>query len=96
VLVPRPETSHCEWKGRAICYDVVSGDARAEKAAGGYSDPPSPSRDLTDHVAVDAGPMDACWIGGERVGPQPGGLYGRWVTSRVAGPLKGAPGTWGG
>ena len=31
----------------------------------------------------------------ERVEPQPGGFYGGWVTSRVVGPFKGAPGTWG-
>jgi uncharacterized protein (DUF427 family) len=95
VLVPRPETSHCEWKGRAIYYDVVSGDARAEKAAWGYPDPTPRFRDLTDHVAVYAGPMDAGWIGDERVEPQPGGFYGGWVTSRVVGPFKGTPGTWG-
>lgn len=95
VLVPRPETSGCEWKGRAVYFDVVSGDARAAKAAWGYPDPTPRFRDLKDHVAVYAGPMDACWIGGERVAPQPGGFYGGWVTSRVVGPFKGAPGTWG-
>ncbi|MEM6289297.1 MAG: DUF427 domain-containing protein [Bacteroidota bacterium] len=95
VLVPRPETSGCEWKGRAVYYDVVSGEARAEKAGWGYPDPRPPFEALTDHVAVYAGPMDACWIGDERVEPQPGGFYGGWITSRVVGPFKGAPGTWG-
>ena len=28
-----------------------------------------------------------------RVVPQPGGYYGGWITSRVSGPFKGAPGT---
>ena len=94
-LEARPETSGCEWKGLAVYFDVVSGGERAEKAAWGYPDPRAPYRALRDHVAVYAGPMDACWIGDERVAPQPGGFYGGWVTSRVVGPFKGPPGTWG-
>ena len=34
-----------------------------------------------------------CYVGGERVQPQPGGFYGGWVTSNVVGPFKGEPGT---
>ena len=34
-------------------------------------------------------------VGDERVEPQPGGFYAGWITSRVVGPFKGAPGTWG-
>ena len=95
VLRARPETSGCEWKGRAVYFDVVAGGERAEKAAWGYPSPTPRFSALTDHVAVYAGPMDACWIGDERVTPQPGGFYGGWITSRVAGPFKGEPGTWG-
>jgi uncharacterized protein (DUF427 family) len=95
VLQPREGSSHCEWKGRAVYFDVVAGGRRAEKVAWGYPDPTPRFRALKDHVAVYAGPMDACWVGDERVEPQPGGFYGGWVTSRVAGPFKGAPGTWG-
>jgi hypothetical protein len=39
--------------------------------------------------------MDACFVGTERATPQPGGFYGGWVTSRVAGPFKGVPGSAG-
>ncbi|MEM0964141.1 MAG: DUF427 domain-containing protein [Bacteroidota bacterium] len=95
VLVSRPETSHCEWKGRAIYYDIVSGEHRAEKAGWGYPSPTPRFADLKDHVAVYAGPMDACWVGDDRVTPQPGGFYGGWITPRVAGPFKGIPGSWG-
>jgi Nif11 domain len=35
--------------------------------------------------------MDACWLDGERVIPQPGGFYGGWITSTVEGPFKGDP-----
>ena len=36
-----------------------------------------------------------CLVDGETVVPQAGGFYGGWITSRVAGPFKGEPGTWG-
>jgi hypothetical protein len=32
---------------------------------------------------------------GGPVEPQEGGFYGGWITSRVVGPFKGAPGTLG-
>ena len=40
-------------------------------------------------------PMDACYVGDEIAKPQPGHFYGGWVTSKVVGPFKGAPGTMG-
>ena len=39
--------------------------------------------------------VDRCTVDGEVVEPQPGGFYGGWITSRVTGPFKGAPGTRG-
>lgn len=95
VLRARPETSGCEWKGLAVYFDVVSGGAVAEKAAWAYPDPRERYAALRDHVAFYPAAMDACWIGDDRVEPQPGGFYGGWVTPRVVGPFKGAPGTWG-
>ncbi len=32
-----------------------------------------------------------CFVGDEQVAPQPGGFYGGWVTSNLAGPIKGDP-----
>jgi hypothetical protein len=46
---------------------------------------------LAGRVAVYAPPMDACEVDGEVVTPQPGRLYGGWITSAVAGPFKGVP-----
>ena len=37
--------------------------------------------------------MDACFLGEERVIPQPGAFYGGWITKDLIGPFKGAPGT---
>ncbi len=50
---------------------------------------------LDDRVAVYAGEMDRCILGGEVVEPQPGGFYGGWVTKDLAGPFKGVPGSMG-
>ncbi len=36
-----------------------------------------------------------CFVDKERVGAQPGGYYGGWVTSDLVGPIKGGPGTKG-
>ncbi len=37
--------------------------------------------------------MDACFVGDEQVAAAPGSFYGGWITSRVVGQFKGAPGT---
>ena len=34
-----------------------------------------------------------CFVGDERVRPQPGGFYGGWITDEIVGPWKGEPGT---
>ena len=87
--------SFCEWKGRAAYHDVVVGDRRLEKVAWSYPDPTEAFAPIAGHLAFYAGPMDACWVGEERATPQPGGFYGGWVTSKVAGPFKGGPGSMG-
>ncbi len=87
--------SVCEWKGRAIYYDVVLGGRTAARAAWAYPRPLHPFEPLAGHVAFYAAMMDGCFVGEERAEPQPGGFYGGWVTSAVVGPFKGEPGTWG-
>ena len=37
--------------------------------------------------------VGACFVDEERVDPQQGDFYGGWITSHVAGPFKGGPGT---
>ena len=81
----------CEFKGHATYFDVLG-----ERAAGWGYESPSPGYEaLVGHVAVYPGRMDACFLGDERVQPQPGDFYGGWVTSNIAGPVKGGPGTLG-
>ncbi|MEJ7796151.1 MAG: DUF427 domain-containing protein [Nocardioides sp.] len=88
-------TTFCEWKGQASYYDLVAGGRTAARAGWTY---PTPSRGfevMVNHVAVMPGLVDECTVDGERVVAQPGGFYGGWITSRVAGPFKGGPGSWG-
>jgi len=94
-LVRAPGSSVCEWKGQAEYYTVVVEGRKAERAAWCYPDPKSSYEAIRDHVAFYAGLMDACYVDGERVRPQPGGFYGGWITSDVVGPFKGEPGSAG-
>lgn len=92
VLVPAAGASVCEWKGHARYFDVVAGGERRARAAWSYPKPTPGFAILRDHVAFYAAAM-VCWVDGERVVPQPGGFYGGWITSAVAGPFKGVPGS---
>jgi uncharacterized protein (DUF427 family) len=94
-LVPAVGSSYCEFKGAAEYFDVVRGTAVRERAAWGYPDPSPGYEELVGRVAVYAGGMDRCTVDGEVVVPQPGGFYGGWVTSNLAGPFKGVPGSMG-
>ena len=94
-LVEAPGSSWCEWKGRASYYDLVVGEERAERAAWTYQHPSPGYEAIRDHVAFYPGRVEACYVDGERVTPQPGDFYGGWITQDVVGPFKGGPGTRG-
>jgi len=94
-LVAASGTSLCEWKGAARYFDVVGGAKRAPRAAWGYPDPTPAFLAIAGYVAFYPAPMDACFVDGERVTPQPGGFYGGWITANIVGPFKGGPGTVG-
>ena len=87
--------SFCEWKGAAVYWDVVIGDVVLPRVGWSYPNPTPPFASIRDHVAFYATPFDRCTVDGEVVIPQPGGFYGGWVTSKVAGPFKGVPGSQG-
>lgn len=94
-LEPAAGQSWCEWKGRARYWTVRAGDRVAQRVAWSYPDPIAPFAAIRDHLAFYASPMDGCFVGGERVLPQPGGFYGGWITADLAGPFKGEPGSMG-
>ncbi|TNC15233.1 DUF427 domain-containing protein [Methylobacterium terricola] len=95
VLVPAGGGSVCEWKGRALYFDVAGPTRRAERVAWAYPRPTNAFAALAGHVAFYAAPMDGCFVGDARVTPQPGGFYGGWITDRIVGPFKGEPGSMG-
>ena len=95
LLVPADGRSFCEYKGMAQYWDICLKDVRAVRAAWSYPDPTAAFRALTDFLAFYASRVEGCWVGDERVQAQAGDFYGGWITSRITGPFKGAPGTRG-
>ena len=93
LLQPGNGRSFCEWKGAAAYWSAHVGDLVVPNCAWSYPQPTSRFADLRDYVAFYLKLMDACYVGDERATPQPGGFYGGWVTSDLAGPFKGEPGT---
>lgn len=95
LLESSPMRTICEWKGVARYWTVRVGDRLAEEAVWSYPDPKPGFEGIRDHFAFYARKMDACRVGSERALPQEGTFYGGWITSDVAGPFKGGPGTEG-
>jgi uncharacterized protein (DUF427 family) len=93
VLQPSGRQSFCEWKGDATYFDLVVGEVRLRDVGWNYPDPSPDFHLLRGYVAFYAAALDGCFVDGERVTPQPGDFYGGWITSHVAGPFKGAPGS---
>jgi uncharacterized protein (DUF427 family) len=93
LLAPAQRTTYCEWKGVASYYTLTVDSRVAERAAWYYPQPNAQYAAIRDYIAFYPGKMDACYVDGERVTPQPGGFYGGWITGEIAGPFKGDPGT---
>ena len=87
--------SGCEWKGRAVYFDVDVGGELLPASAFAYPDPTPAFKPIADCVAFYAGPFEACRVGAEVAQPQPGDFYAGWITRDVVGPFKGEPGTMG-
>jgi len=92
-LVPSPHHSVCEWKGVADYLTYAVGDRRIENVAWRYGDPLPGYEAIAGAIAFYGGRVDEAWVGDERAMPQPGRFFGGWITSRVVGPFKGAPGS---
>lgn len=96
VLQPaRGAASYCEFKGRAEYFDLVIDGCRIARAAWRYPAPTPGFEALRDRVAVYPSRMDACRVADETATAQEGDFYGGWITSWIAGPFKGGPGTMG-
>lgn len=92
--------SFCEWKGVASYWTLDLRTFAGKEActpvpdvAWSYAEPTAPFAQIAGYLAFYASRVDLCAVDGERVQAQPGDFYGGWITSRVRGPFKGAPGT---
>lgn len=96
-LLHRTDTrTVCEWKGVATYWTLALPDGtEVADVAWSYERPTDPFLPIAGHLAFYAQRVDECWVGDEQVQPNPGSFYGGWITSRVVGPFKGAPGTSG-
>ncbi len=79
-LEPSDRTSFCEWKGVACYWSVRVGDRLAKDAAWSYPTPDPGYEAIRDYLAFYPRRMDACYVGADRVEPQPGFYYGGWIT----------------
>ena len=95
LLRPSATRTFCEWQGTAAYLDLVVGEEVVHDAAWTYPAPTPAFAAIQDHLSFYPQRLEACWVDDERVVPNDGGFYGGWITSRVVGPFKGAPGTQG-
>ena len=90
-LIDLPGQSLCEWKGLATSFALRG--AADDSAVGWRYDTTFPEfLSIRGWCAFYPGVLH-CYIGDERVRPQPGGYYGGWVTEGLRGPIKGEPGS---
>jgi uncharacterized protein (DUF427 family) len=92
-LSPSANRSFCEWKGDAAYLNIAVKGEILRDVAWTYQQPTASFVVLRDHIAFYAAPFDGCFVDGEKAVPQPGGFYGGWVTSKLAGPIKGILGS---
>lgn len=95
VLITSANSTFCEWKGWASYYSVKVGDRIATNAAWYYPTPTAAFTELKGYVGFYPEPMDACYVGEEKVRSQAGTFYAGWITSNIVGPFKGEVGTQG-
>ena len=89
------QQTFCEFKGSASYWTVVVNSQKAKDAAWSYSEPMRGFEALRGYLAFYPSRVDACFVDNEQVQAQAGDFYGGWITSKVVGPFKGSPGTWG-
>lgn len=94
-LVPIDRRTLCEFEGVAAYADLAVANRRSNAACWWYPKPTRGFEAIAGWIAFYPSRVDAITVDGETVRPVAGDFYGGWVTSRVAGPLEGGPGTEG-
>jgi uncharacterized protein (DUF427 family) len=95
VLAWNDRRTWCEFKGAASYADVVVGGERSASACWSYLQPTPAFAAIAGWIAFYPSRVERITVAGEVVRSVGGDYYGGWITSRVAGPFKGAPGTEG-
>ena len=95
LLRPASGSSVCEWKGPASYWSLETPGRRIPELAWSYERPTEAFAAIRGYLAFYASKVDEAWVGDERATPQAGGFYGGWMTSRIAGPVKGEAGSRG-
>lgn len=95
LIHPAPGSSFCEFKGMASYVTIIAGGLTSQRAGWVYMQPVEPYRAIAGFLAFYASRVDEAYVGQEMAVAQPGDFYGGWITSRIVGPFKGAPGTFG-
>lgn len=88
------KSTFCEWKGRAVYWDLINKHFRIPAIAWSYPEPNRRFSDIRDYLAFYPSKVNA-FVDGEGVQAQKGDFYGGWITKDIVGPFKGGPGTWG-
>lgn len=91
LLRANPNTTFCEFKGRAVYWDSIAGKT-ISRAAWSYPTPSPGFEEIKDWIAFYPSKVE-CIVDGEAVRSQASEFYGGWITSEIAGPFKGGPGT---
>ncbi len=73
----------CEWKGEASYYHLTVGDKNVRYACWYYPNPVPAFISLKNYIAFYPQKMDACYLDGELVTPDPGKYYGGWITKDI-------------
>ncbi|KAL9061156.1 MAG: hypothetical protein Q9162_000301 [Coniocarpon cinnabarinum] len=95
-LIPNNRKTFCEWKGSANYFNIKAPDGtEVENRIWTYEQPSENYQSISGFVCFYVGPWD-CYVGDEKVEPQPGDYYGGWQTSDILkDSVKGGPGTLG-
>eukprot|EP01100_Stratorugosa_tubuloviscum_P005614 TRINITY_DN24_c0_g1_i1.p1 TRINITY_DN24_c0_g1~~TRINITY_DN24_c0_g1_i1.p1 ORF type:complete len:183 (+),score=89.28 TRINITY_DN24_c0_g1_i1:44-550(+) len=94
-LVQLSKHTFCEFKGIANYFDLIVEQKIATSVAWSYPEVNNEFEIIKNFIGFYAGPMDGCFVNGEKVIPQPGTFYAGWITSDIVGPFKGESGSWG-
>jgi uncharacterized protein (DUF427 family) len=91
-LVLSSTQSASEWKGMARHWSIKTEKRVSTDAAWSYPNPGEGYENIANYLAFYPNKVDACYVGKQKVKPQPGEFYGGWATIKILGPFKGEPG----